>query len=210
MELDSLKYIWHSLEAPAARQPGRAEVLALLQKRSKGPVSRMRRNLVGEMVLVFATYTPAILFYWIDFDGRLSVIGWLLLLLMAFYGGYFYRKNRLLHEMQCVHCEVRSNLQLQVKVLKRYICFYLLAGTLLLPVMAILAYLIVHWQLPSGPGSELFRLEHPDWWARPVFWLLMLLPLTGICYYFNTWYVNRLYGRHIKKLQELLQEMNEE
>jgi hypothetical protein len=211
MELESLKYIWHSLEAPAVREPDRSEVLALLRQRSRGPVARMRRNLVGELILVAVTYTPAVLFYWIDFDGRLSGIGWMMLLLIVFYGGYFYRKNRLLREMQCVTCEVRSNLERQVRTLRKYVRFYLLAGTLIIPVMAILSWLIIHWKLPSTPGSELlYRLEAPRWWTRPLFWGLLLAPVTIGIYYVNAWYVNKLYGRPIKKLQELLQEMNEE
>jgi hypothetical protein len=214
MELDSLKYIWHSLEAAAPRQPDREEVLAMLQKRSRGPVARMRRNLAWEMVLVFVTYTPTILFYWIDFGGRLSAVGWLMLLLMVFFGGYYYRKNKLLREMQCVQCQVRSNLERQVKTLQKYVRFYLLAGTLMIPVMVILCYFIiywVYWDLHSAMGSGLlYRLEHPQWWAHPLFWLFLMAPFTLVSYYFNAWYVNKLYGRHIKKLQDLLQEMSEE
>ncbi|HEY4061902.1 MAG TPA: hypothetical protein VGM30_08370 [Puia sp.] len=210
MELESLKYIWHNLPTPVVREP-EEEVLALLQRRSRGPVARMRRNLVAELVLIVVTYTPAILFYWIDFGGRLASIGWMLLSLMVFYGGYFYRKNLLLQQMQCVQCEVRSNLQRQLHTLTKYVRFYLLAGTLLLPAMVLLAWFIIRWQLPSVPGSALFyRLEYPHWWSRPLFWVFLLAPFTGVSYYFNKWYVNKLYGRHIKKLQELLQEMNEE
>jgi hypothetical protein len=211
MELESLKYIWHNLETPAPRQPAREEVLALLQKKSRGPVARMRRNLVKELIVVTVAYPPTILFYWIGFGGQLSAIGWLMLGLMVFFGAYFYRKNKLLAQMQCVQCEVRSNLERQVRVLKKYVRFYLLAGTLVLPLMAVIAYFIIRWKLPPTPGSELvYRLEHPHWWAHPLFWLLLLAPFTLASYYLNVWYVNKLYGRHIKKLQELLREMNEE
>jgi hypothetical protein len=37
-----------------------------------------------------------------------------------------------------------------------------------------------------------------------------MVPLTIGVYYANAWYINRLYGQHIKKLQELLQEMETE
>jgi len=209
MELESLKYIWRNLDTPAARQPD-AELLALLQKRSRGPVARMRRNLFMELILILVTYIPTVLFYWIDFGGRLAGIGWLMLLVMLFYSGYFYRKNRLLQQMQCVQCEVRSNLERQVRTLKKYIRFYLLTGTFIVPVIVILSWLIVRWQLRSVPGPGFFRhLEHPHWWAHPLPWLLMLVPFTILSYYANACYINKLYGRHIRKLQELLQEMNE-
>ena len=55
----------------------------------------------------------------------------------------------------------------------------------------------------------LFRSPAP-WWTNSIYWLLLLAPLTIAVYYLNAWYINKLYGRHIKKLQELLREMDEE
>ena len=210
MELESLKYIWHSLETPPAQTPDRQDLAALLEKRSRGPVARMRRNLIGEGILMFLTYTPAVLCYLLAFDGRLSAISWLFALLAAAFFGYYYRKYRLLKEMQCVTC--------QVKTLKKYVRFYLLAGTAMIPVSFSLSYAIIRWKMPSvftypssPAGHSLYLHLHPiPWWGNPVFWLILMVPLTIGIYYANAWYINRLYGRHIKKLQELLREMETE
>ncbi len=217
MELDSLKYIWRSLEIPPAPATDRGLLLALLRKKSGGLVARMQRNLFGEGILLLVTYIPGIVCYMVEFEGRLSAISWLLLLLALFFAGYYYRKYRLLKEMQCVSCQVRANLDRQVRTLKRYTRFYLLAGTFMIPVVFLLSYAIIRWRLPSAAGvfgeggSALYHRLHPaPWWGSPVFWLILMVPLTIGIYYMNAWYVNRLYGRHIKKLQELLQEMNEE
>ncbi len=211
MELENLKYIWHTLESPPAPTPDREQLLALLQKRSRGPVARMRRNLMAELLLVAITYIPGIGFYLVEFEGRLSAISGLLFLLAAFFCGYYYRKLRLLKEMQCVSCEVRSNLARQVGTLKKYTRFYLLAGTLMIPVTALIAYVLFRWRLPYPAVTELYhRLSPAPWWTNSIFWLVLLAPLTIAIYYFNAWYIHRLYGRHIKKLQRLLQEMDEE
>ncbi|HWK06185.1 MAG TPA: hypothetical protein VNS58_21235 [Puia sp.] len=212
MELDSLKYVWHSLEVGSDQSAGsEAEIIALLHKRSRGPIAKMRRNLLGEIILVLATYIPTILFYLLDFEGRLSGIAWLLGLLMAVLAAYYYRKDRLLKEMQCVSCQVKSNLKLQVRTLKKYIRFYILSGTLMIPVMAILSYLLIRWKYPPPPGAALFyQVSGIAWWQSPLFWIGLLAPLTIGIYYVNVWYVNKLYGRHIKKLQELLEEMEGE
>ena len=217
MELESLKYIWHSLEAPPAQTPGRQDLAALLEKRSRGPVARMRRNLVAEAILMFVTYTPAVLWYLLAFDGRLSAVSWLFALLAAAFFGYYYRKYRLLKEMECVTCQVKSNLARQVKTLKKYVRFYLLAGTAMIPVSYLLSYAIIRWEMPvftypsSSAGQSLYLRLHPiPWWGNPLFWLILMVPLTIGIYYANAWYINRLYGRHIKKLQELLQEMETE
>jgi hypothetical protein len=209
MELESLKYIWHSLETPPAQTPGRQDLAVLLEKRSRGPVARMRRNLIGEAILMFVTYTPAVLCYLLAFDGRLSAISWLFALLAAVFFGYYYRKYRLLKEMECVTCQVKSNLARQVKTLKKYVSFYLLAGTAMIPVSYLLSYAIIRWKMTVGQSLYL-RLHPIPWWGNPLFWLILMVPLTIGIYYANAWYINRLYGRHIKKLQELLQEMETE
>jgi hypothetical protein len=210
MELDSLKYMWHNQEVRS--EPGNeAAILALLHKRSNGPVARMRRNLLGEIILVLVTYIPTMLIYLIDFEGRLSGIAWLFGLLLVFLGVYYYRKNRLLKEMQCVSCRVRSNLKLQVDTLKKYIRFYTVSGTIMIPVMAVFTWLIIRWKYPPPPGAALFyQISGISWWQSPLFWISLSVPLTIGIYYINVWYVNKLYGRHIKKLQELVKEMEGE
>jgi hypothetical protein len=196
MELESLKYIWRSMEAPPAREQDREALFALLQKKSQAPITRMRRNLIGEGILLFVAYTPAILLFLFGFDGRLVAISGLYILLAAFFFAYYYRKYRLLSKMQCPTCQLRSNLVRQVDILKRYTRFYLLAGTGMIPLAYVVAWLILRWKFPSA--------------AAPVLWLVLLIPMTVGVYYINASYVNRLYGRHIKKLQDLLSELDSE
>ena len=211
MELDSLKYVWRTLESAPVPDKNPAEIRALLHQRSKGPVEKMRRNLTGELLLILVTYTPAILFYFLDFDGKLSGIGWLFILLLVIFAIYFYRKDQILKAMKCRGCTLRSSLQRQVDTLKRYTRFYIRAGTIMIPVMTILSWLIIRWKYPPAPGADLFyRISGAPWWQHPLTWMLLLIPLTIGVYFLNVWYVGRLYGQHIRKLQDLLREMEEE
>ncbi len=211
MELDSLKYVWRSLGSKPAPDKSPEEIRAILQRRSGGIVAKMRRNLAGELLLITFTYVPTILFYFLGFDGKLSVISWLFILLLTILAIYFYRKDQLLKAMQCPGCSLRSNLQQQVDTLKRYIRFYVRTGTGMIPVMAILTWLIIRRAFPPAPGADLFyRLSGTPWWQHPFTWLTLLIPITVGIYFVNLWYVNRLYGRHIRKLQDLLREMEEE
>lgn len=211
MELDSLKYAWRTLEASPAPDKSPDEIRSLLQRRSGGIVTRMRRNLVGELILIAATYTPAILFYFLDFEGKLSGIAWLFILLLAILAVYFYRKNQILKAMQCTGCSLYSNLQQQINSLKKYTRFYVWSGTIMIPIMTILSYLIIRWKLPVTPGADLFyQLSGTPWWQHPSVWAAILIPVTVSMYFVNRWYVHRLYGQHVRKLQELLREMEEE
>ncbi|HEV2354177.1 MAG TPA: hypothetical protein VGR89_08035 [Puia sp.] len=210
MELESLKYVWHSLEVPPAEGKDRRELLALLQKRSRGPVASMTRNLIGEAIAMVIAYVPAIVGFLLAFKGRLAAISWLFLVVLAVFFAYYYRKYRLLRDMQCPACRVRSNLSRQVARLKKYTGFYLLAGTITIPVTYLITYLIMRWRPgPAGP-PYLHRLHSVPYWASPGFFLLLLVPLTIGMYYANAWYIHKLYGRHIKKLQDLLFEMDAE
>jgi cytochrome bd-type quinol oxidase subunit 1 len=203
MELENLKYIWRTMEHVPAKdqnteEQNSAQILALLGKKSRSPITKMRKNLVGELVLMLTTYIPAMGWYLFGYGGRLSEMAWLLLLLMGLFAGYYFRKNKLLKEMQCLNCQVRSNLERQVKMLRKYIRFYTVAGTLLIPVVAICTFLLIRRQLPQPGGAFFFS------------WLIVLAPITTGIYYINTWYVNKMYGRQISRLQQLLEEMGEE
>jgi hypothetical protein len=221
MELESLKYIWHSLEIPPAQPQDRQELLALLERKSRGPIARMRRNLIIESIVLAITYIPSIGLYWLAFEGRLAVIGWLFLLLAAVFFLCYYRTYRLLGQMQCMTDNVRSKLARQITMLKKYIRFYLLGGTGMVPAMFLLCYAILRWKRSAAfvsPGHSLtpaaaslyLRLHPMPWWGNPEFWGILMVPLTIGIYYVNACYLNRLYGRHIKKLQELLREMDAE
>src|SRR5579872_2917693 len=139
MELENLKYIWYSLEVPRPDRDS-GELVALLGRRSRGLVASMIRNLAGEAIALIIAYVPAILCFLLDFKGRLAAVSWLFLVLLAVFLAYYYRKYRLLREMQCPACQVRSNLSRQVATLKKYTGFYLLAGTLTIPVTYLIAY----------------------------------------------------------------------
>jgi hypothetical protein len=193
MELESLRYIWHALEAPPDVAKDRQSLLALLQKKSQAPVARMRRNLIGEGILLLAAYTPAILCFLFGFEGRFAAISWLFLLVLVFFFAYYFLKYRLLRKMQCPTCQLRSNLVRQVETLQKYIRFYLLAGTAMIPLTYALSWLVVRWKFDI-----------------PIGWLVLLVPVTIVMYFINAAYINRLYGRHIKKLQELLRELDSE
>jgi hypothetical protein len=65
----------------------------------------------------------------------------------------------------------------------------------MIPLAYVVAYFIIRWKTPS---------------INPDPWLILLIPITIGTYYLNACYIDRLYGRHIKKLQELLQELESE
>ena len=236
MELEDLRTIWRRIEYPAvggeagsgkagastgvkaaeeARDVERDRAVegirALLGRRSQGLVAKMKRNLFSELILVLGIYTPAILFYFFELGGRLSTVGWALLLLTVFFAGYTYFKNKLLNEMQCLSCTIRSNLQRQAATLQKYVRSYTIAGTILVPVMAIFSFLVSSRNLSGGsPVSAGYSLTGV--WGGKDLWIgaLALGVITVVSYFTNVWMMNKLYGKPIKKLRRLLEETDAE
>jgi hypothetical protein len=204
MELDNLKTIWKEQELLPGDDQEHAEMLAqLIRERSHGPIARMRRNLRFEGLLMLVTYIPTVMMYLFMFQGRLSGIGLMMTLILIFFLVYFYQKNRLLKKMQCVTCEVRSNLAQQVRVLGKYIRFYLWSGM----VVKMAAFVIAYWVLEYSE-MQAHKLQSPHWF-KPVYLLVLLVPFAVGSYFLDRAYIHKLYGRHVKKLKELLREMDE-
>lgn len=208
MDLDQLKEMWGS----AGNQPVSStneEVLRILHKKSKGPIARMKRNLFTELIAVLVIYVLTITVYFIDYSGGMLASAWFLIVVGLLYILYYVRKRKLLNQMECVSCEVKSNLKMQLVTLEKYVRFYLLAGTWLFPVTLFVTGIVFFFFSPQIASDAALK-------TGPVMWLVLgsLLVLSAVLtvpvYFMNKWYVRKLYGQHIEKLKLIVNEMNED
>ncbi|HYG16459.1 MAG TPA: hypothetical protein VEC12_11950, partial [Bacteroidia bacterium] len=154
MELDSLKDIWKNLDEKDLRSGSDVPIMSMLQKRSKSPLAKMKRNLYWEMAALVVCYSLAIWYYITAWQGRYWEVALLLFLVGVFALFYYLRKNKLLKDMQCVACEVKSNLKQQLVTLEKYVNFYFVSSILLTPMAYFVAGLIVFFKTPAeGKGS---------------------------------------------------------
>jgi hypothetical protein len=209
MELDSLKEIWNDAGEKNERQPANTEILEMLTKSSKSPVAKMMHNVLVEMILIIVLFGGVAVFYFIAFKGRFNSIAWLYLITAGLSTWYYYSKWKLLHSMQCVACQVKSNLQLQVNTLEKYIRFYLIAGTAIVPFLFIFLGILFYYNFPSARLDPLFPPIYTASVKKWALWVLSQSAFTALVYFVNKWYVNRLYGRHTRKLKELVSQMEE-
>jgi 4-hydroxybenzoate polyprenyltransferase len=180
----------------------------LLDKKSKSPVAKMKRNLKVELWFLIITYGAIILFYFLAFKGRMSVVSWFMLFIGLLFVIYFQRKNKLLTEMECLSCEVKSNLQKQVTTLEKYIRIYLIGGTLLAPISLLFFGWISYIKVWKNVNNTLFYPEeHNPIWKVILAWVILTIIVTSLFYFLNKWYVRKLYGKHVEKLKEVLNEM---
>jgi Ca2+/Na+ antiporter len=220
MELDSLKDIWKNLDEEDLRPAQDVPILVMLHKRSQGSIAKLKRNLKRELVAIIVLYSLMIGYYIFAWHGLYWELSVLLFLIGAGFVFYYYRKNKLLNEMQCVTCEVKSNLKHQLVTLEKYVRFYFVAGTLLTPMAYFAACAIVFLKTPVNnetgfpDASQLIDAQLPVVTQITNHRFFLMYAIVGVAltvsiYFLNRWYVNKLYGQHIQKLKELLLQMEE-
>lgn len=206
MELEYLKEVWKATSDIKVLPGGKKKLLLNIGIPSQSLISKMRRHLFYELLTVLACVTVIALFYFIAFGGRLKEVSWAYILLALIFIGYYYKKNKLLKAMQCPACQVKYNLRLQLATLEKYVRLYLIAGTFMAPVVMLFFYVLLHHKhIPVFYSSyDIYNTT-----GFTLLYLLVTAIFTIIFYLFNRWHINRLYGRYIQKLKNLLLEMEE-
>lgn len=205
MELDQLKTAWSQMSTAAVTTNSELELL--LSRKSKSPIAKLKRNLFWEMILVVVLYGGSILYYLLMNEPGMVYLALMLTVLGGLYGWYYITKRKLLKNMACVTCEVKSNLSTQLVVLEKLVKLYLWAGTLLVPVILIISTSIVYFNTPLPKDIQLSKEAFFIYFLIAIF--LLSLVFTIPVFFLNKWYVNLLYGKHVKKLRQLVNEMNE-
>ena len=184
-----------------------SELEQLLSRKSKSPIAKLKRNLFWEMMAVVIIYSGTVFYYLFQNEPGMVYLALMLAVLGALYGWYYITKRRLLINMECVSCEVKSNLSTQLVVLEKLVKLYLWAGTLLVPVILLVSASIVYFQTPLPKDIQLSKQVFFLYFLTGI--LLLSLVITIPVFFLNKWYVNLLYGKHVKKLRQLVDEMNE-
>lgn len=208
MELEQLKNIW--TRETGQQDKKNEDLLQLLSKPSNSPIAKMKRNLRFELIAVIILYGLTIIYYFFAFEGRMKELSWFMALLGGFFVVYYYRKNKLLNNMQCVSCHVKSNLELQLGTLEKYVRFYLIAGNIIFPLSMLFVGYVGFFLYPERLNTPKSLLTSPAMQSLAIKYLVVTVVLTIGLFFLNKWYVNRLYGRHVKKLKEILSEIKDD
>lgn len=208
MELEEWKDLWRQDHQELSDEQ---QLKNMLRAKSKSPVAIMKRNLLIELWLVVLTYGTSIVFYFTAWKGRMSEVGWFMLIIALVFIIYYYRKNRLLNQMASPEGQVLQNLRIQIHTLKKFVGFYLLAGTILVPVsMVFFGWIFYMNARYISPENILFPSSANPWWKVVLIWSILIMLVTFALGILNKWYVEKLYGRHIDKLRSIVHEIESE
>ncbi len=202
MELDELEKIWKQPGHHSLLQP---DIEQALRHRARNEVSRMRGNLLSELWVALVSVVLVSVFYFTVLNGRLWEIGWIYILLLLVFLVYYFAKSRLLKGMLSSTGSVRQHLETQLKKLDTYTRWYMLTGTLLVPLLMTCFYFLLQYkniplQLQGvSVGSDSFA----------ALYFACTAVLSAGSYFFNKWNVDVRYGKYIKRLKLLLAELDE-
>lgn len=209
MELDTLKKTLNSLTEQSSSEVFSQDVSKTIALPSSNYITRMKRNLLLDFCIIIAGLVYLIIFYAVKYEGELWLCALFFTIESIAVSVYFFRKRKLLNDMQHTGLKTTHFLEKQITALRKYVGWYILWGTLFLPVSIILVFIMAGLYQPAlleNRNTMLYWLSSDsNSWVT----FAGLLALTVAAYYFCKWYVFKLYGRHIETLFSLLKEMNE-
>ena len=201
MELDDLRRQWQ--QAPAAAAPVLPDIGLLLKQQSTSLIERMRRSVWMEILAsALLTLLP------LPFIQATAFLWWYVgaMTLLASVLGYCYaRQLALLSRMAQAEVSIRGHLQVLCAGLRQLLRFYYYLTLWLGPSTYVL-------MLGYGVSRELSRAAGPRWQQLGI--LMSLALVLGVIFqvgivYFNRWYLQRLYGQHLDRLEGQLRELDD-
>lgn len=200
MELEDLKSIWKNSEFTPKNT---AEIAAMLRGNSVSIVSKLKKSVWFELLLTIAAGTGLLIYALTLPSGALKWTSISILLLLVAYSFYYVKKIILLNQFNSSTENIRSNLENLHRNLSSYLKFYKRSYAILYPVYFVLGLLFG--AIERGTSEFFEYLSQP----RSIVWLLLTAGLFIFCStWLTSWYLKKLYGTQMDKLQKLLHELH--
>ena len=203
MELEDLKSIWKNSE-PAFQPKNEKEIALMLRGRSVSIINKLKRNVLFELAIAVAV-SAGLLTYALSLEtGALKWTSISLLLMCLVYSIYYVKKLLLLNRFLVLDGNLHDTIALLVQNLSSYLRFYKNSYAILYPVYFILG--IMFSMMERGMDRYLQFLSRPST-------IIYMLLTAGVFFFVSTlganWYLKKLYGNHLEKLKNILEELHQ-
>jgi hypothetical protein len=205
MELDDLRRQWQQPTADTASVSS-AELNEMLAAKSDGLIEKMRRNTWLEALFTVAMVVGTLFYMWAKrSDVIYLLLGGTLLLLSAVLLVHYYRQLQLLQRMTRTDAQVRTHLGTLGAGLRRLLRFYYRLTLAVLPYMLIMLLGFQVSKELAHPGG--FHWKFIGLLAAAYLVLGVVVQVAVV--YATRWYLQRLYGQHLDRLEASLRELAE-
>jgi hypothetical protein len=201
MEIEDLKYIWKK-QNEGFTPKDETELAIMLKGKSSSIISRLKRNVWFELIFTFLGGLGLLAYALTLPGGFLKWTSIAILVFFAVYCIYYVKKLRLLNRFDPGNDHLKANLERLIRSLKGYLKFYKRSYSILYPVFFLLGLLFA--AIERGATGFFNRVTNPDVY-------LILVPGATVFFILSTWltswYLKKLYGNHLEKLEALLREL---
>ncbi len=202
MELDDLKNIWQKSEGFKPKQE--EEISSMLRRRSKSIITKLKWSVWFELTFTILAGLFLLYYSFTIPDGALRWTFMAFLLMFLGYAIYYVKKIRILHRFEEGRENIKMNLENLINDLEAYLKFYEKSYSIMYPIYTVLVFLFVI----IDRGIDQFIEALKDW--KMILYILLLIGVFLVSsLWFTKWYLNKLYGKHLKKLKELLSDLQE-
>jgi hypothetical protein len=209
IELEDLKCIWsNKIEKDIGQQKVEQEkIRLLLNKKSTNIIDRVRKNLLGEIVMfcICLVLVACVPFYFHSKEVSILCVVVIAVIFIP-YLIYYIKKYSELKRFFSYNENIKSSLQLLITQLEKYLNLYFWGSFLLTPVSGFLSGFAILYEMKA-----LGFLLYFDVFSSATISLILsfALLLTLLSYPVMKWYIRKLYGQHLEKLKDCLKELNE-
>lgn len=201
MEIEELKYIWQK-QHEGFQLKDETELAGMLNGRSRSIIARLKRNVWFELIFTFVGGLALFAYALTLPEGGLKWTSISIPLLFALYSAYYLKKLRLLNRFDPGNDHMKANLQRLVQRLKGYLKFYKRSYSILYPMY--FALFLLFTAIEQGATGFMNRVSQPEIFIT----LLLGAGLFFVCStWLTSWYLKKLYGNHLDKLEGLLKEL---
>lgn len=201
MELDDLKSIWKQ-DKPGFEPKKEAEIAFMIKGRSNSIISKLKRSVWFELIFTIICGVGLGIYALTLESGALMWTIVSLVILFVSYLFYYVKKIILLNQFDSTTENLKNSLQNLLERLTTYLNFYKKSYAILYPVYFCLGLLFG--AMERGFNDFLHHVSQPKI-------ILYLVVLAGVFFFFTiwitNWYLRKLYGNHLDKLKELLNEL---
>ena len=204
MEIEDLRDIWKKQSEGFIRKD-EAELAAMLKRDSISIITRLKRNVWFELIFTFLGGIGLTTYALTLTGGFLKWTSISIVVLFCIYSFYYFKKLRLLSRFEHGNDHVRANLQRLIINLKGYLKFYRRSYAILYPVYFILGLLFAI--VEQGINGFQNRITRPEVFVTLILGAVVFFLCST---WLTSWYLKKLYGNHLEKLEALLRDIEVE
>jgi hypothetical protein len=201
MELDDLKDIWKN-NPPEFKVKDEAELALMLKGNSKSIVGKLKRSVWLELIFTFIAGIVFLIYALTLEPGALKWTSISFIVLFVAYSFYYIKKLYLLNRFNPGEGNLKTNIDNLIASMNGYLRFYKRSYTILYPTYAILG--LIFGAMEQGYDRFIKSISQPSGIAALVFMVIFFFFCST---WLTNWYLKKLYGNHIEKLNSLAREL---